>query len=101
MAERPGYAEAVRTIIVCFKKSGEANGRIHPSQQRRQRSHNPFWQTRQGSARLHARRDGSGIRILHHGRLLNFVGHCPAGTNILIISKKGCKISLPGINDSL
>ena len=33
---------------------------------------------------LIARRDGSGIRILHHGRLLNFGGHRPAGTNSLI-----------------
>ena len=34
------------------KKSGEANGRIHPSQQRRQRSHNPCLETSQGRARL-------------------------------------------------
>ena len=49
---------------------------------------------------LIARRDGSGIRILHHGRLLNFGGHRPAGTNSLII-KKGCRMSLPGNSDSL
>ena len=34
------------------KESGEVNGTIHPSQQRRQRSHNPFLETSHGSARL-------------------------------------------------
>ena len=43
MSERPGYAEAVRIRNRLCKKSGEANGLIHPSQQTRQRSHNPFW----------------------------------------------------------
>ena len=52
MSERPGYAEAVRIRNRLCKKSGEANGLIHPSQQTRQRSHNPFWDTSQGSARL-------------------------------------------------
>ena len=52
MAERPGYAEAARIRNRLYKKSGEANGRIHPSQQRRQRSHNPCLETSQGSARL-------------------------------------------------
>ena len=52
MSERPGYAEAVRIRNRLCKKSGEATGRIHPSQQRRQRSHNPCLETSQGSARL-------------------------------------------------
>ena len=55
MSEGPGYAEAVSIRNRLFKKSDEANGRIHPSQQRRQRSHNPFLETSQGSARLDRR----------------------------------------------
>ena len=52
-----------------------------------------FWRQVKEVHVLIARRDGSGIRILHHGRLLNFGGHCPAGTNSLNISKKiaGCR----------
>ena len=52
MSERPDFEEAARIRNRLYKKSGEANGRIHPSQQRRQRSHNPFLETSQGSARL-------------------------------------------------
>ena len=47
-----------------------------------------FWRQVKEVHVLIARRDGSGIRILHHGRHLNFGGHCPAGTSSLIISKK-------------
>ena len=46
-----------------------------------------FWRQVMEVHVLIARRDGSGIGILHHGRLLNFGGHCPAGTSSLIISK--------------
>ena len=88
MAERPGYAEAARIRNRLYKKSGEANGRIHPSQQRRQRSHNPCLRQVKEAHVLIARRDGSGIRILLRGRHLNCGGHCPAGTNSLTIKKK-------------
>ena len=74
--------------IVCVKSQVKQNGRIHPSQQRRQRSHNPFLEKVKEVHVLIARRDGSGIRILSHGRLLNFGGQSPAGTNSLNISKK-------------
>ena len=47
-----------------------------------------FWRQVMEVHVLIARRDGSGIRIFSHGRLLNFGGHCPAGTSSLISSKK-------------
>ena len=102
MSERPDFEEAVRTIIiVCFKSQVKRMGEFIPVSRDDNEVTTHFGRQVKEVHVLIARRDGSGIRILSHGQLLNFGGHCPAGTNSLIIFKKGCRISLPGNSDSL
>ena len=87
--------------IVCIKSQVKRMGEFIPASKDDNEVTTHFWRQVKEAHVLIARRDGSGIRILHHGRLLNFGGHCPAGTSSLIISKEGCRISLPGNSDSL
>ena len=88
MSERPDFEEAVRTLIVCFKSQVKRMGEFIPVSRDDNEVTTHFWRQVKEVHVLIARRDGSGIRILHHGRHLNFGGHCPAGTNSLIILKK-------------
>ena len=88
MSERPDFEEAVRTFIVCFKSQVKRMGEFIPVSKDDNEVTTHFWKQVKEVHVLIARRDGSGIRILLHGRLLNFGGHCPAGTNSWIISKK-------------
>ena len=76
--------------IVCMLSQVKRNGRIHPSQQRRQRSHNPFLETSQGSARLD--RKTGWYSNPSPWTTSEFCGHRPAGTDSLIIKKvAGCR----------
>ena len=88
MSERPDFEEAVRTLIVCFKSQVKRMGEFIPVSSYDNKVTTHVWRQVKEAHVLIARRYGSGIRILHHGRHLNFGGHCPAGTNSLIILKK-------------
>ena len=102
MAERPGYAEAVRIRNrLCKMSQVKRMGEFIPVSKDDNEVTTHVWRQVKEAHVLIARRDGSGIRILSHGRLLNFGGHCPSGTNSSNISKKGCRMSLPGNSDSL
>ena len=74
--------------IVCVKSQVKRMGEFIPVSKDDNEVTTHFWRQVKEVPVLIARRDGSGIRILHHGRLLNFGGQSPAGTNSLIISKK-------------
>ena len=74
--------------IVCVKSQVKGMGEFIPVSKDDNEVTTHVWRQLKEVHVLIARRDGSGIRILHHGRLLNFGGHRPAGTNSLIISKK-------------
>ena len=74
--------------IVCIKSQVKRMGEFIPASKDDNEVTTHVWRQVKEVHVLIARRDGSGIRILHHGRHLNFGGHCPAGTNSLIIKKK-------------
>ena len=88
MSDRPDFEEAVRIKIVCKMSQVKRMGEFIPASRDDNEVTTHFWRQVKEVHVLIARRDGSGIGILLHGRLLNFGGHCPAGTSSLIISKK-------------
>ena len=73
--------------IVCIKSQVKRMGEFIPASKDDNEVTTHFWRQVKEVHVLIARRDGSGVRILHHGRLLIFGGHRPAGTNSLIIKK--------------
>ena len=74
--------------IVCVKSQVKRMGEFIPVSKDDNEVTTHFWRQVKEVYVLIARRDGSGIRILLHGRLLNFGGHRPAGTNSLIIKER-------------
>ena len=74
--------------IVCIKSQVKRMGELIPASKDDNEVPTHVWRQVKEVHVLIARRDGSGVRILLHGRHLNFGGHCPAGTNSLIIKKK-------------
>ena len=73
--------------IVCIKSQVKRMGEFIPLSKDDNEVTTHFWRQVKEVHVLIARRDGSGIRILPHGRLLNFGGHRPAGTDSLIMKK--------------
>ena len=74
--------------IVCIKSQVKRMGEFIPVSKDDNEVTTHFWRQVEEVYVLIARRDGSGIRILLHGRLLNFCGHRPAGTDSLIIKER-------------